>query len=1055
MNFPKFPIAMLAAGIVSLCACGPASATKLPASSANTEDVAPDSPRAQDTATETVVIPGPLNSFLRMAGISQEIAPGEVLPLLARNVFLYGHIGDRKTEYLVLADRYVHQARELQALAGPDGTIHVAGCGDAGALIQVLGYRFENGCSSTDASLVTADAERAFLTVDSGFPLTKLEQALQQGAPFAYAFPATRVPMFFAEKDWTALAPAKRRDGETVLDVLLNDESVDRLYSGLSRLDPQTRLALFKAPGIRRLLVYGPVIDFYGGKLCIRSGAVVVPGGEAAERSWQDLAGASPKSPGEFVTHLFARDQGWLAAYYDALSRVSPEQQARLAQGDRLKRMYAAYRAASPSVAAASSVFPRNSDLLHLLTQLQWDAAGQPEVPGSLDLWREILARDEKSHHLRESAAKFIRASDSPEGLIEALAVYCNAEPDGGPSQIYLTLTAIDGARAPEKRLSNDAARLLADRFSQLNEWYSIFVDFPALDDASISHFVQAVDHVNGIANAGLRSNTLGAFQSELGIWQILARQRQIPQEAVNSSWQSAIKPYEGVSSSIQLFEAARTSLRSILTAAGGSANLTEDQVVDLLAGPAQNSPDGARVHEELARRIHAVLDDQRLVSLDTLFGLYDGLGQMARGAAIGDSLLPLAGALREFELPRPIFTAGERVSWSPMVYVNRHAELQVRTDLTKVIRAGGPPAQLEAARARLAPFLRDTLVGLNYAYYEPPGAQVLHTNPLFVRSHDFSAASVQGVNEVWGAPTLIGIGATAGGGAYLIGSLADLPYVLAQTEEDFISPENIQALIWRETVPELLVNAVLPRWWGVSRDELRAASLYQRSGEELLTASAANSELREKVVGVFSGRMHRERVDDIDQALQTSEGARALAAEMRPEDTLFLSAEFRSKFPGQAPLAGPASRELDELILKDPSDTTAQRISADFGVPHPTLAETNSCGLLTTEPFPISGGEASRLFGESWESSNLYWARLADEKGYSPAALNVLVPELTRQMIANISATSVDDWPALMRAMKHTGAEFLDGRITIHTAGPSAGEKQVAIGGTRRDDDN
>ena len=284
------------------------------------------------------------------------------------------------------------------------------------------------------------------------------------------------------------------------------------------------------------------------------------------------------------------------------------------------------------------------------------------------------------------------------------------------------------------------------------------------------------------------------------------------------------------------------------MEAAGGSANPTEDEVVDLLAGPAERNPEAEHVHQELARRMHAVLDDQRLASLDTLFGLYDGLGQMSHGAAIGDSLLPLAGALREFEMPRPIFTAGERVSWSPTVYVSRHAELQVRTDLSKVIRGPGTPAQLDAARARLAPFLRDTLVGLNYAYYEPPGAQVLHSNPLFVRSHDFAASSIQGVDEIWEAPALIGIGATAGGGAYLIGSLADLPYVLALTEEDFISPEKIQALIWKEAVPELLVDAVLPRWWGVSRQEMHAADLYQRAGEELLTAAETNADLRQKV---------------------------------------------------------------------------------------------------------------------------------------------------------------------------------------------------------------
>ena len=34
-----------------------------------------------------------------------------------------------------------------------------------------------------------------------------------------------------------------------------------------------------------------------------------------------------------------------------------------------------------------------------------------------------------------------------------------------------------------------------------------------------------------------------------------------------------------------------------------------------------------------------------------------------------------------------------------------------------------GISEELADARGQLAPFLRDTLVGLNYAYYEPPAA--------------------------------------------------------------------------------------------------------------------------------------------------------------------------------------------------------------------------------------------------------------------------------------------------------------------------------------------
>ncbi|MGA9063531.1 MAG: hypothetical protein WB341_17950 [Terracidiphilus sp.] len=1052
MKFLYRCLSAFTVGLLTFGACcftraaGPAS----PAASPQEAAAGDDSPANQPA--ETIVIPGPLRSFLRMAGISQEVTPADVLPLLAHNAFLYGRQVGRPTEYLVLAERYVKQSRELQALAGADGVIRIAGCADVGPLIQVLGYVFEHGCSRDDATLDTANAERAFLTLDSGFPLTKLEQALQQGIPFTYDFPATRVPILFTEKDWNALVPSKQRAGETLLDALMNDENIDRLYSALARLDPQTRLALYRSPGLKRLLYYAPVLDFYGSRLCIRSGAVFVPGGAAAMRDWQELVGVSPRSPGEFVTRLLAKDQGWLAAYFDALARVVPEQQAHLVQGGRLGLLYEAHRSANPGTGAAASVFPRNSNLLLLFTRLQWDAAGEPLIPGDLGVWQEAFAREKKLHHTHDWT-KHIPSVDSPEHLLEGVTTWTGVASDTGPEQVYLILSAIDGARPQGRRLSDNTARLLAARYSELSDWYSIFVDFPALDDASIGHFVDTVDHINGISNQTLKSNAMGAFQAAIGIWQILARQRQIADDSLNSSWQSAIQPYAGISSSTQLFDAARNSLRSIVVAAGGSANLTQDRVVELLAGPAQRSPEAAHVHQELARRIQAVLDDQRLVSLDTLFGLYDGLGEMAKGAEIGDRLLPLAGALREFELPRPIFTSGERVTWSPTVYVTRHAELQVRTDLAKVIEAPGTPAQLEAARARLAPFLRDTLVGLNYAYYEPPGSQVLHSNPLFVRSHDFSASSIQGVEDVWGPPALIGIGATAGGGAYLVGSLADLPYVLALTEEDFISPEKLQALIWREAVPELLVNAVLPRWWGVSRDELHAADLYQRSGEELLTASPGNAELRQKVIAVFSDRMDWGRVQEMQQALENKEGADALVAQMLPTDTFYLAAEFRRRYPEQAPLWGPASRELDELSRRDPSATAPQRIARDFGVPHPTLAATNSSALLTAQPFPVSGGSASRLFGESWESCNLYWARLADEKGYAPASLNVLVPELTHQMIANISATSIDDWPALLRAMDQTGNEFLQGKIALHTAGLAGGNNEIANGGSHGSD--
>jgi hypothetical protein len=143
----------------------------------------------------------------------------------------------------------------------------------------------------------------------------------------------------------------------------------------------------------------------------------------------------------------------------------------------------------------------------------------------------------------------------------------------------------------------------------------------------------------------------------------------------------------------------------------------------------------------------------------------------------------------------------------------------------------------------------------------------------------------------------------------------------------------------------------------------------------------------------------------------------------------------------------GPAGQQLNYLLQKNPTSTSAERIAKDFGVPHPTLARTNTLELLHVKPFPFFGGYSSRLFGESWESSNLYWARLADEMGYSPVMLNRLVPELTRRMTAKIFATELEDWPAMLRAMQETGDELRRSKAASTAAANTSLERTVSDG--------
>jgi hypothetical protein len=1039
--------ALLAVGVFCQCSVSWAQATDAGHPTSSTSSHAPSTTKPAHPVVHalpqenTVIIPGPLRSFLRMAGISQQISRDDVLPLLARNAYATGYLNGVPTEYLRLVDRYLHQARELEMLAGSTGTIHVANCAEAEPLLSILGYHARPACGQKDSILMTADPERAFLTTDSGFPLTALEESLEKGTPFTYAFPSSRVPVLFSENEWRALSSAKSRGAQSLVDILLHEPAVDRLYWALANSDAETRNALARAPGLGRLLPYGPVLDFYGTQISIRGGRVIVPGGPSAEAGWRELAGASPRAPADFVLGLVGTDNGWLAVYFDTLARVNASQQAYLTTSPRLKHLYDAFREPEPSAYPARAVFRKAPALLMLFTRLQVGPDGEPRIPGNLEVWKQILAQKSDSK-IAHDWGRRARGFKHPDQLLESMAALSRIDTDQGPLQIYLMLNEVDRRRAADKRLSPETVLLLATKFSQLSSWYLVFSEFPDLNDASIAQFVKVTDAIDAIHDHSLRGNAMGVFQANLGIWQILARQGEFRDTDLNQSWQKAIAPFAAINSSAQLFDAGQASLGTLTLAASGKSGLSQSEFVELLAGPPQQSADGQRIRDEMAGKIRAVLEDQRLVSLDTLFTLGDGLTRMAQGAPAGSNLVPLANELKEFELPRPIFTESEKTEWAPGVYANRHSELQVHVDITKVIKAPGSRPQLEAARGQLTPFLRDTLVGMNYAYYEPPGAQLLHNNPLFVRSHDFSGETIMGVTQLWQAPELFNQGSPAGGGAYLVGSLAELPYVLATTEEDFIAPRNVQALIWKEVTADLLVSATLPRWWNVTPNELHAVSLYQRSGEDLITAASTNDELRGKVIVILSERLPRQRLGQLERAL-ASGNASASLARVTPADTFHLAVEFRQNFPQETASLGPAGGELDTLVRQYPAEVNLQRISRDFGTPHPVLAQNYACELLNVQPFPAFGGISSRLLGESWDSTNLYWARLADEKGYSPVTLNRLVPELTRRMVANIFATDIEDWLALTRAMKETGEDFRSGKIVLPQLTEAASSNQ------------
>jgi len=144
-----------------------------------------------------------------MAALSPDLKPEDLIGALTRNVVTNGYQAANsnealeQTEYLKLVIRYLSQARELDALAGATKIINIENLRlprRRRTFFRALGYRMRGACGS-DVVLETVNATRAFLTIDSGFPLAELEQSLRhETAHLSTTTIPTEVPVLYGNR---------------------------------------------------------------------------------------------------------------------------------------------------------------------------------------------------------------------------------------------------------------------------------------------------------------------------------------------------------------------------------------------------------------------------------------------------------------------------------------------------------------------------------------------------------------------------------------------------------------------------------------------------------------------------------------------------------------------------------------------------------------------------------------------------------------------------------------------------------------------------------------
>ena len=964
-------------------------------------------------------IPGPLRSFARMAAISQDSTPDTVLTALARNVVTNGfqasHSSEdlEETEYLKLVRRYLSQARELEKLAGPDKVIRVATCesSQTNDLLRVLGFRMRGGCGA-EVVLETLNAPRAFLTTDSGFPIAQLEEALRTDKPFALDYKPTRVNVLYTPEYW---ASAKDKAQVDFIDTFISDPSLCRFYLGMSKLDPETADALRRSVTAIRLRAFANILDFFGGQFEIRQGRAVVPGGVRATAAWTEIVGISPDKGAEFIEKLLQRDDGWLAALYDALARINGPVQEYLTDAGRMKRFYAAVRGRITTPGPARPVFRSNADMMLLTTRLHLDPNGQIHLPGGMEPWRALFEKNPKGKYdakLSRAAAAWKDADD----VLEALFALSRKPVDNEPLKIFMALSDIDRVRA--QPLQPATVDRVIRGWGTFGAQYTIFGDAPTLSDKTITAWLDAAELLDKLRDPGFRQNSIATYQGLTGIWQIFSRQGSISADAADGALASLLAPFATLKNNRELFDAGRSGLTGLIKSTGVTSGNTQEKMLNLLAGGAKIAPSDARA--VLVQQEQRVFEAQKLLSADLIFDLADNLENVTRGEKLNSQLASrLAARVADIQLPRNSMTANEKNSMAFGFWVDKHIEDERKLNFRALIdKAAKDPEKLKDIRGQLAASLRDTIVGYNYIHYAPPGAQILVTNPLFVRGHDF--IGMQGANHSWRHTELHGTGWPANAGGRLIGSLAGLPYALAEAEQNFLIPKQTQALIWGDLVPQMILTATTPRFWAVTPAQMHYVGLHMRAAEALVAEAAINPALRQPVMEAISAVANPYRASQTAAAISAGD-VRGALNQLMPSELYFLAEKAADK----STAANPAWQQVILLRTAHGAEVSPATISRTFGSPKPTLANSYRQELLNVRTFPTLMGYSSRIMAESWESNLLYWAELADEIGAAPGQLNILVPEWTQKVVERIFASHLEDWPALLRSLRTIGDEI------------------------------
>ena len=531
--------------------------------------------------------------------------------------------------------------------------------------------------------------------------------------------------------------------------------------------------------------------------------------------------------------------------------------------------------------------------------------------------------------------------------MLEALFALCRKAVENEPLKIFMAISDLDRRR--QTPLAAPTVDRLAREYRLYGAQYAAFNDAPSLTDKTILQYLDTAAAIDKIKDQLLRADTAGTMQALVGLWQIFCRQGSIPASQADATLSGILSAFSQVRGDRDVFDGGRAGVKLLLAATGVK---EADQFTDLLAG-AGSAPDNES-HATLVQEMNRVLQAQRILPLTVIFDLADHLESLSRGEKLNTALINrLASRVAEIQLPRAALSGVEKNAYAFGYWTEKHIEQQRKLNMRAVIeKAAGDAEKLKSARGLLAPFLRDTLVALQLrALRAARSADSVHQSRCSCAAT--ISSGVQGANHTWRATELFGTGWPSNGGGRLVGSLAGLPYALAEAEQNFLVPSQTQALIWGDLVPQMILSAKIPRWWNVTPSQMHWLGLHMRYAESLLAEAAVDKELRDSVLEVLASQAPPARTRAIALLLEQGD-VRAALEKATPSEMFVLAREMMAR---RQEGSGAFVAEMRRLAAEAPDQVNYQAISRAFGTPKPTLANSYQPGAAQPAHLPHPDG--------------------------------------------------------------------------------------------------